>query len=120
MFVRFPASSREFSENVWMDAGLKEIEAALTKAHGSTIRLVWEWDESQQTPPEFDDSPPPREERPPSEPASSARRSSPAPAVPATPAVPSEEVDPNVEFKNDPFIKKALEVFQSTLQTPQS
>ncbi len=117
MFVRFPASSREFSENVWMDAGLKELEAALTKVQGSTIRLVWEWDESQQVPPEFDDAPPPREERPPWESAPSARESSPAPA---TPAAPSEEVDPNVEFKNDPFIKKALEVFQSTLQTPQS
>jgi hypothetical protein len=26
--------------------------------------------------------------------------------------------DPSEDFKNDPFIKKALEVFKSTLQNP--
>ena len=102
LFVRFPASSKENSESMWMEKGLKDLESKLTKALSRTVRLVMEWEEAPARPdePEFDSGPPPEES---------------APSAVATPAPPA---DPNEDFKNDPFIKKALEVFKSTLQTP--
>jgi len=98
VFVRFPASSKQHSD-IWMETGLKDLESKLTRALSQTVRLALEWDENldQQTEPapEPDESVPVRED----------------PVVSAAPA------DPNEDFKNDPFIKKALEVFKSTLQT---
>lgn len=97
LFVRFPASSKENSESFWMEKGLKDIESALTKALSQPVRLILEWDESLEQPPE--PAPEPVREEP------------------AAVAAPEPPADPNEEFKNDPFIKKALEVFKSTLQT---
>jgi DNA polymerase-3 subunit gamma/tau len=96
LFVRFPASARENSE-MWMEKGLKELESKLTRALARTVRMELEWDETldQQSQPE---PVPVREE-------------------PGNPAPPAPPADPNEDFKNDPFIKKALEVFKSTLQT---
>lgn len=98
LFVRFPASAKENSESFWMEKGLKDIESALTKALSQAVRLILEWDESLEQPPE-----------PTPEPA----REEPAASL----APPEPPADPNEEFKNDPFIKKALEVFKSSLQT---
>ncbi|MEI8386568.1 MAG: DNA polymerase III subunit gamma/tau [Verrucomicrobiota bacterium] len=97
MFVRFPASSKESSESIWMEKGLKDLESALTRALSQAVRLVLEWDESLEQQPD----PTPAREEP--------------PAAAAQP--PAPPADPNEDFKNDPFIKKALEVFKSTLQT---
>ena len=97
LFVRFPASSKENSESFWMEKGLKDIESALTKALSQAVRLILEWDESLEQPPE--PAPDPVREEP------------------AAVASPEPPADPNEDFKNDPFIKKALEVFKSTLQT---
>jgi hypothetical protein len=80
-----------------MEKGLKDLESALTRALSQAVRLVLEWDESLEQQP---DSTPAREE---------------PPAAAAQP--PGPPADPNEDFKNDPFIKKALEVFKSTLQT---
>ncbi len=97
LFVRFPASSKESSESIWMEKGLKDLESALTRALSQAVRLVLEWDESLEQQPD----PTPAREEPPG-----------AAAQP-----PGPPADPNEDFKNDPFIKKALEVFKSTLQT---
>ena len=97
LFVRFPASSKESSESIWMEKGLKDLESALTRALSQAVRLVLEWDESLEQQPD----PTPAREEPPA-------AAAPPPGPPA---------DPNEDFKNDPFIKKALEVFKSTLQT---
>ena len=102
LFVRFPASSKENSESMWMEKGLKDLESKLTKALSRTVRLVMEWEEAPAQPDESEfDSAPPLEE------SASSAIATPAPAA-----------DPTEDFKNDPFIKKALEVFKSTLQTP--
>ena len=101
LFVRFPASAKENSESFWMEKGLKDIESALTRALSRSVRLVLEWDESlvEQLEPVLEVNP---------------AREEPAGAPAPEPAPP---VDPMEDFKNDPFIKKALEVFKSTLQT---
>jgi len=101
LFVRFPASSKENSESIWMEKGLKDLEATLTRALSRTTRLVLEWDESLA-------------EQPEPEPVSAPVREDPAVAGAQPSAKP---VDPIEDFKNDPFIKKALELFKSTLQT---
>ena len=94
LIVRFPESVKESSE-IWMETGIKELESKLARALSQTVRLVLEWDAAPEQQPEPE---PVREEPEPS-------------APPAPPA------DPNEDFKNDPFIKKALEVFKSTLHT---
>lgn len=93
--VRFPASSKEHAESFWMEKGIKDMESLLTKSLSRTVRLVFEWDDSLILPPEPEPEPV-REE-------------------PVAVAKPPE--NPDEDFKNDPFIKKALEVFKSTLQT---
>lgn len=102
LFVRFPAASKEHSESFWMETGLKEIESILTKALSRTAKLVFEWDDSLAQPSEPEPIPE-------------------APAEPVKPAAVEPQKppkDPSEDFKNDPFIKKALEVFKSTLQNP--
>ncbi len=101
LFVRFPASSKENSESIWMEKGIKDLEASLTRALSRTTRLVLEWDENLVEQPE-----PVLETNP--------AREEPGASAPPEPAPPA---DPMEDFKNDPFIKKALEVFKSTLQT---
>ncbi|MCX6969837.1 MAG: DNA polymerase III subunit gamma/tau [Verrucomicrobia bacterium] len=101
LFVRFPASSKENSESIWMEKGIKDLETSLTRALSRTTRLVLEWDESLVEQPE-----PVLETNP--------SREEPAASAPPEPAPPA---DPMEDFKNDPLIKKALELFKSTLQT---
>ena len=96
LFVRFPESAKESAE-IWMEKGLKDLESKLTRALSQAVRLVLEWEASPEPQPE-PVSTPVREE----------------PEASAPPAPPP---DPNEDFKNDPFIKKALEVFKSTLHT---
>jgi len=84
-----------------MEQGLKDLETGLTRALSTGVRLALEWDANLQEQPEPEaEAPPPHEER-----------EEPAPQPPAPP------VDPMEEFKNDPLIKKALEIFKSTQQT---
>ena len=96
IFLRFPGSSREASESMWMEKGLKDLEARLTRELGQTVRLAFEFDETIFTPPEPEPEPERRE-----------------PSAPAAP--PQPPADPMEEFKADPLIRKALEVFKSTL-----
>lgn len=103
IFVRFPASTREDSENMWMEQGLKDLEKVLTRELSQAVRLTLEFDESMNAP-EPEPEPEPVREEP--------KASEPVPEVPPA--------DPMEEFKNDPLIKKALEVFKSTLQTAQA
>ncbi len=105
LFLRFPASSRESSESMWMEQGLKDIQAALTRELSQPIRVVLEFDESIKAPPVYEPAPGP------------ARMEAPAKLSKAPEPPDLRPVDPMEEFKNDPLIKKALEVFKSTLQT---
>ena len=94
MFVRLPESAKENAE-MWMEKAVKDLESKLTRALSQAVRLVLEWEASP-------------------EPVSTPVREEPEAAAPPVPAPPA---DPNEDFKNDPFIKKALEVFKSTLHT---
>ncbi len=102
LFVRFPGSAQEASESMWMEQGIKDIQARLTRELSQPIRLVLEFDESLPEPPPAVETAPAREETP-------------EPARPPKAAPPP--ADPMEDFKNDPLIKKALEVFKTTLQT---
>jgi DNA polymerase-3 subunit gamma/tau len=104
LFVRFPASSQEASETMWMEQGIKDLQARLTRELSQPVRLVLEFDESLDLPPVFEPAPEPVRGEPPVTP----------------PKEVSPPADPMEDFKNDPLIKKALEVFKSTLQTAQT
>jgi len=108
MIVRFPGSSKE-SAMVFMEEGVRTIEAGILKEMDQPLRVTFEFDESlQPKAPVISEEEPAREESPePKEPAK-AQMEALAPAP----------VDPMEEFLNDPLIEKALEKFQGTLQTP--
>ena len=95
LFVRFPGSTRESSETMWMEQGIKDLESKLTRELKQAVKLALEFDESLDPIPE----------------------EAPELGEPAAKAAPPPPADPMEEFKNDPLIKKALEVFKSTLQT---
>jgi len=101
LIVRLPASCRSSLDNVFVEDGLKDLEKKLGKALSRTIRIDFLFDEMLQPEP-----PPP----PPEEPVETPEQT--LPPIPTPPPT-----DPMEEFKNDPVIKKALEVFKSTLQS---
>lgn len=98
MTVRFPATLREAGNSMFMDKGIKDIEARLLQDLGQPTKIVLEFDEALQA---------------------STPEPEPAPEAPQ-PVEPVEETpvdDPMAEFLNDPLIEKALEIFKGTLQT---
>ena len=101
LFVRFPASAQEASETVFMEKGRKDIDARLSRELSQPVRIMFEFDENIVVPP------------PESEPYSREPDEPPKPAEPTPP----KPIDLMGDFKNDPLIKKALEIFKSSLQT---
>jgi len=98
LIVRFPAALREASSSMFMEQGIKDIEARLLQELGRPTKMAFEFDDSLQA---AEPDPVPEPEAP----------KAAEPAVEATP------VDPMEEFLNDPLIEKALEIFKGTLQT---
>jgi len=98
-FVRFPSSARESSETVFMEQGRRDIETRLSRELSQPVRIVFEFDENAVTPPQPEPSP--------SEPETPPNAGETGPPLPA---------DPMEDFQNDPLIRKALEIFKSTLQ----
>jgi len=99
--IRFPAAAREASESIFMDQGRKDLEKNLTGSLGSPVRLVFEFEAAAAEP----STPEPL----------AFGGEEPEPMEPKSPPVSPED-----DFKNDPLIKKALEIFKSTLQTSSS
>lgn len=97
--VRFPTSYHEQTESFFWDDVRTRTEAALAQRMGDKVKLVCEFSAEEPEPPA-----PEPEEPAPAETAASA----PA-AVPA--------VDPMEEYKNDPLIQKALEIFKAKILT---
>jgi DNA polymerase-3 subunit gamma/tau len=95
LVVRFPHASREASESIFMEKGRKDIEKALGQTLKLPVRITLEFEEAAPLPPEVE--PYPVE----------------TPEPPATPPQPG----PVDDYRNDPFIKKALEIFKGRLQT---
>jgi DNA polymerase-3 subunit gamma/tau len=100
VFVKLPPSSAVELRSVVGEDGRKNAEAQLSAALGRTVKLRLEIGEEMPEP--STEEPAAESARPPEEP------------VPAPPAKPA---DPAEEFKNDPLIKKALEIFAGEIQT---
>ncbi|MFM8763872.1 MAG: hypothetical protein ACKOEZ_03405, partial [Spartobacteria bacterium] len=100
LIVRFPAALQEAGNSMFMEKGIKDIEARLLQDLGQPTKIVFEFDEAlQAAAPEPEPQPEPE-----------------APKA-AEPVVEAPPVDPMEEFLNDPLIEKALEIFKGTLQT---
>lgn len=97
LLVRFPAGAKESSESIFMDQGRKDLEKQMSQTLGTPVRLAFEFDAAVPEPVEIEEFP--RLEK-------------------ASEPAPEKEKNPADDFKNDPLIKKALEIFKSTLQTP--
>ncbi|MFM8716072.1 MAG: DNA polymerase III subunit gamma/tau [Spartobacteria bacterium] len=100
LIVRFPAALQEAGNSMFMEKGIKDIEARLLQDLGQPTKIVFEFDEALQA-------------------AASEPEPQPEPEAPkaAEPVVEAPPVDPMEEFLNDPLIEKALEIFKGTLQT---
>ena len=98
LIVRFPAALQEAGSSMFMEKGIKDIEARLLQDLGQPTKIVFEFDEALQA---------------------AAPEPEPEPEAPkvAEPVVEAPPVDPMEEFLNDPLIEKALEIFKGTLQT---
>lgn len=100
IIVRFPAALQEAGSSMFMEKGVKDIEARLLQDLGQPTKIIFEFDEALQ-------------------PAAPEPEPVPEPETPkaAEPVVEAPPVDPMEEFLNDPLIEKALEIFKGTLQT---
>ncbi len=102
LIVRFPAALQEAGGSMFMEKGIKDIEARLLQDLGQPTKIVFEFDEGLQS------------AAPEPEPQSQPDLEAPKVAEPVVEAPP---VDPMEDFLNDPLIEKALEIFKGTLQT---
>lgn len=102
LIVRFPAALQEAGSSMFMEKGIKDIEARLLQDLGQPTKIVFEFDEGLQS------ATPEPEPQPELEPE--------APKV-AEHVVEAPPVDPMEDFLSDPLIEKALEIFKGTLQT---
>jgi DNA polymerase III subunit gamma/tau len=100
VLVKIPPSSAVELRSVVGEDGRKNAETKLSAALGRNVKLRLEVGE---------DLPEPTSEDAPAEPAPSLEMTPPAP--------PEKAKDPAEEFKNDPLIKKALEIFAGEIQT---
>lgn len=104
VLVQLPPAFAAELRSVVGEAGRRDAEAKLGEALGRKIKLVIEI---------ADHLPDPVPDEPPQEdPAPAA-----APKAEAPPAPEEKAGDPMEEFKNDPLIKKALEIFAGEIQT---
>lgn len=106
VLVQLPASCATELASVVGESGTQDAEAKLSKELGKRIKLVLELADHLSEPE------PPEPEPEPAPPAAETAEE-PVPESPPEPAAKTME-----EFKNDPLIKKALEIFAGELQTP--
>jgi DNA polymerase-3 subunit gamma/tau len=106
--VEFPDSQKECAESeIWADPQ-KELDAALSKAFGHPVRFHPEF--LAHLPDEPDQPPPAGEEPTPEETANSSADLAKNKTEESAPTS-----DPMEDFKNDPLIRKALDIFQGEL-----
>jgi len=99
MRVRFPLSEQEQTESFFWDDVRKRTEAVLSERLGGKTELVCEFTAELNAPEP--------EPEPVDEPVAAA-------AAPMAPAVP--ERDPLEDFKNDPLIQRALQIFKAEIE----
>jgi len=114
--VEFPPSLQYQSQTLFWPQAVKKIEEQLSAALGGRITLEARFTGEEVAAPEPEPVPMPASPAPPSaksEPAAPRTPDAPAPkAEPAVPTISPEELE---AFKNDPLIKKALEIFQAEI-----
>jgi DNA polymerase-3 subunit gamma/tau len=98
--VRFPLSEQEQTESFFWDDVKRRVEAALAQKLGQKIEIACEFTAELA-------SPEPEPEPLPEEPEPQVAEA----AAPSAPAVDSVEA-----FKNDPLIRRALEIFQAEIE----
>ena len=109
--VEFPPSLESHTQTLFWPQAVKKIEEQLSAHLGERIKLECRFTGAEPPPPAEQEPPPvvvPKHE---------AKSPPPKPGIPAEPAAPTisaEEVD---SFKNDPLIKKALEIFRAEILT---
>lgn len=109
ILVQLPPSSEAEFKSVVGEAGRKDAEAKLATALGRRVKLVIEV---------AHDLPDPQGDEPEPEPEPEQAPVADKPTTVETAAsTPAPQVDHASEFKNDPLIKKALEIFAGEIQT---
>jgi DNA polymerase-3 subunit gamma/tau len=98
--VRFPLSEQEQTESLFWDDVKRRVEAALTQKLGQKIEIVCEFT-AELAAPEPEPEPIPEE---------------PEPQIVEATAPPAPAIDPVEAFKNDPLIRRALEIFQAEIE----
>jgi DNA polymerase-3 subunit gamma/tau len=107
--VEFPPSLESHTQTLFWPQAVKKIEEQLSAHLGERIKLECRFTGAEPPPPAEQEPPPvvvPKHEAksPPQKPVT--------PADPVAPAISAEELD---SFKNDPLIKKALEIFRAEI-----
>ena len=114
LLVEFPPSLEPQTKTLFWPQAVKKIEELLSADLGTRITFECRFTgEEIPLPPEPEPAPPVRTAEP-VRTAKPAKTETPAPATPETPALTPAELE---EFRNDPLIRKALEVFQAEIDT---
>jgi hypothetical protein len=114
LLVEFPPSLEPQTKTLFWPQAVKKIEELLSADLGTRITFECRFTgEEMPLPPETEPVPPGRTAEP-VRTAKPAKTETPAPAAPETPALTPAELE---EFRNDPLIRKALEVFQAEIDT---
>ena len=114
LLVEFPPSLEPQTKTLFWPQAVKKIEELLSADLGTRITFECRFTgEEIPLPPEPEPAPPVRTAEP-VRAAKPAKTETPAPATPETPALTPAELE---EFRNDPLIRKALEVFQAEIDT---
>jgi len=108
VLIHLPPSCGNEMKSIIGEAGRKDAETKLSEILGRKVKVRLEIREDLVEAPEPEPEPPPEALQEPEPPPAPAAEPGPAPAAPA--------VDPMEEFKNDPLIKKALEIFAGEIQ----
>lgn len=113
ILVEFPPSTEQQTQTLFWPQAVKKIEEQLAGALGGKITFECRFTGEEPPAPSEPESSAPPVPRPSSETARVAKAPEPAPkAEPAVPVISAEEME---EFKNDPLIRKALEVLKAEI-----
>jgi DNA polymerase-3 subunit gamma/tau len=109
--VEFPPSLESHTQTLFWPQAVKKIEEQLSAHLGERIKLEYRFTGAEPPPPAEQEPPPvvvPKHE---------AKSPPPKPGIPAEPAAPTISAEELDSFKNDPLIKKALEIFRAEILT---
>lgn len=113
ILVEFPPSTEQQTQTLFWPQAVKKIEEQLAAVLGGKITFECRFTGEEPPAPSEPEPTAPPAPRPSAEPARSAKAPEPAAkAEPAAPVISAAELE---EFKNDPLIRKALEVLKAEI-----